>query len=99
MSLPRVTISDFSTAGDGITVSSSGIDVGDADANTPYVTLDDVAIYKHDLVILFVKKNYVIIKKCKIKIQTKFTGVKTQKSLSDTLKKLLLVNYLICYRK
>jgi hypothetical protein len=55
MSLPRVTISDFSTAGDGITVSSSGIDVGDADANTPYVTLDDVAIYKHDLVILFVK--------------------------------------------
>ena len=50
MSLPRVTISDFSAAADGIAVSSIGIDVCDADANTPYVTLDDVAIYKHDLV-------------------------------------------------
>ena len=41
-----MTISDFS---DGVTV---GSEVGDADANTPYVTLDDVAIYKHDLVLI-----------------------------------------------
>ena len=43
MSLPRVTISDFS-------VDTAVTFPGDADANTPYVTLDDVAIYKHDLV-------------------------------------------------
>ena len=49
MSLPRVTVSDFSAVTDGsITVP------GDADANTPYVTLDDVAIYKHDLVITYI---------------------------------------------
>jgi hypothetical protein len=47
MSLPRVTISDFSAAVDVMPVA---FDEYDADANTPYVTLDDVAIYKPDLV-------------------------------------------------
>ena len=50
-----MTISDFSAV-DGVTVGSDGVtvgsEVGDADANTPYVTLDDVAIYKQDLVLL-----------------------------------------------
>ena len=45
-----MTISDFSAV-DGVTV---GSEVGDADANTPYVTLDDVAIYKQDLVLITV---------------------------------------------
>ena len=44
-----MTVSDFS----GVDGAHSGVEVGDADADTPYVTLDDVAIYKHDLVISF----------------------------------------------
>jgi hypothetical protein len=54
MSLPRVTVSDFSVV-DG---AHTGIEVGDADADTPYVTLDDVAIYKQDLVSLLHLNSY-----------------------------------------